>query len=351
MPLRKPWCVHMALYSMKSDRSGSLAVSDGGYRLQALRRGSLFPKDPFSCRIHSVFSHAINLEVSDAPLLYTLVTNEQLTHPLTSLISAVDDRSLDSSGIEQGQSGYFDGTLLQLGPALMVDFTSVQEVRSRDEELPTLCLTAVELKERHDFAGLALERYQRQKNTELYWDAHRGIPCYQPSGSGEPWPAFSEAAQALLQALSEEKPMEALTASLNLVGCGQGLTPSGDDFLCGFALALLMISANRSYGSVISEISFDTWLWGLAWELGFGREPLTQVQPRERTSRVSLSFLYLATHKKFSSLLLQLGRAFSADSAAWLSMLALLGAYGHSSGLDSATGFLYGMTVVERRRK
>jgi len=47
---------------------------------------------------------------------------------------------------------------------------------------------------------------------------------------------------------------------------------------------------------------------------------------------------------------LQMGRSFSKDPASWMSFLSLLETYGHSSGLDSATGFLFGMAAVDKRR-
>jgi len=340
----------MAWYSMESESPGTAVASDRGYRLAALQRGSLFLKGAFTCRVHSVFPHAVNLEIPDSPLLYTLVNQEILTHPLTALVAPSLYKTFDTLGIDRGLWGSFKGSLLTLGYNISVDFSSVKESRSCDELVPHLTLSESEFSEQLLCAGTTLERIQRKKHTELRWDASRATAYYMLSGSGALWHPFGEAAHALVEALYAEKPSEALGASRRLIGFGQGLTPSGDDFLCGLILALLMCSEGPYQKRSISNLTLDTWLWGLANELGLESPASGALTGQELTSRVSSTFLYLATQKKFSTLLLQLGRAFTADRASWLTMMALLEAYGHSSGLDSATGFLYGMTAVDTRR-
>lgn len=340
----------MAWYSIESDATGYMVASGSEYRVDALKRGSLFLKEPRACRVYSVFPHAINLEVSDSPLLYTLVNQDILSHPMAALVSKSSYGTFTNLGIKNGLAGYFDGSILALGSRLSFNFTSIRQSRSCDEQIPGFSLTPSELREQLAVAGKTLERIQKQRNTELRWDPDKGTAYYMLSGSGTVWTPFSEGAASLVQALYSEKPSEALKASLQLIGFGQGLTPSGDDFLCGFILALNMCLQSQWMVPYISKLTLETWLWGLSAELGF--EPAASIYStrQELTSSVSKTFLYLAIHNKFSNLLLHIGRSFTSDTASWLSLLTLLNSYGHSSGLDSATGFLYGMAAVEKRR-
>jgi len=335
---------------MESESPAYAVASEREYRLNAMQRGSLFPKETLGCRVHSVFPHAVNLEIPGSPLLYTLVNREILIHPLTAYIATGSHKTFDKLEIERGLSGYFNGSVLTLGYNITVDFTSVKESQTLDEGPPVLTLSESEFSEQLLCAGKTLERIQRKKHTELRWDASRATAYYLLSGSGSRWGPFGEAAHALVEALYAEKPSEALGASRRLIGFGQGLTPSGDDFLCGLILALFMCTEGPYQKKSIGKLTLETWLWGLASELGFEYPASKAVKWHELTSRVSMTFLYMAVHKKFSNLLLQLGRAFTTDSASWLNLMALLEAYGHSSGLDSATGFLYGMTAVDIRR-
>lgn len=330
----------MAWYSMESSAEGTAVPPESVNLLTAIQRGSLFPKEPFNCKIHSLFAHAVNLEIPDFPLLYTLVNQEFLMHPLAALISNSGYTSFESLKLQTGQSGCFDGMSLTLGPTCRISFPKVRTARACDERVPDLNLSHGEFQDQLDLAGQALEYAQTQKDTELRWNSAKRQPYYRLSGSKQNWASFSEAVNNLVLALHKEKISEALTATLQLVGMGQGLTPSGDDFLCGFILALCM--------GHTEPLVLDTWLWGLANELGVGELPAKTT--KELTSRVSKTFLYLATRKRFSKLLLQMGRSYSKDPASWMSFLSLLETYGHSSGLDSATGFLYGMATVDKRR-
>lgn len=340
----------MAWYSIESDATGYVAASGSEYRVDVLKSGTLFLKEPCVCRVYSVFPHAINLEIPNSPLLYTLVNKEILSHPMAALVSISSYGTFNNLGIKNGVAGYFDGSILALGSMLSFNFTFIRQSRSCDEQILSFSLTPSELREQLAVAGKALEGMQKQWNTELRWDADKGTAYYMLSGSGTVWTPFSEAAASLVQALYSDKPSEALRASLQLIGFGQGLTPSGDDFLCGFILALYMCLQNQLMVPYISRLTMETWLWGLSTELGLAPTNSIPTKGQELTSRVSKTFLYLAIHNKFSNLLLHIGRSFTSDIASWLSLLALLNNYGHSSGMDSATGFLYGMAAVDKRR-
>lgn len=110
-----------------------------------------------------------------------------------------------------------------------------------------------------------------------------------------------------------------------LVGLGPGLTPSGDDFLCG------MIAALRARpGSVLAAAALPD-----AAEAALGG-----------TSKLSAFLIRCAVEGYWPTPLVELAEALSDDNPARAGVaLFALCELGHSSGADLATGFLY---AIER---
>jgi hypothetical protein len=106
------------------------------------------------------------------------------------------------------------------------------------------------------------------------------------------------------------------------------LTPSGDDFLCGFLCAAGCV-AGESWASAL----------GGAVEAGL-----------YATGAISASFLDCAARGFFPSDLHAAAAAIAEDDeSAAAAAIGRVCAYGHSSGADSATGFLYGLAVSAAR--
>jgi len=109
-----------------------------------------------------------------------------------------------------------------------------------------------------------------------------------------------------------------------LLGLGQGLTPSGDDFLCGF------LGAARCAAPDLAE--------------PLGAAVCAKLGS---TTAISASLLRCAVRGLFHSSLEEFAAALAADDA--LSAASRLRAccdLGHSSGADLAAGFLYGLAVL-----
>jgi hypothetical protein len=118
-------------------------------------------------------------------------------------------------------------------------------------------------------------------------------------------------------------------AAARLVGLGQGLTPAGDDFLCGFFVAGHCRRAARLARARLLT-SFAEAVRGLL----------------EQTTDISAGFLSDALAGRVSRPLAALAEACSGAPGSDLDgALRRLAAIGHSSGLDAATGFFYGATV------
>jgi hypothetical protein len=119
-----------------------------------------------------------------------------------------------------------------------------------------------------------------------------------------------------------------LTLVQTLVGLGEGLTPSGDDFLVGL-LAILHLTGFlpcRADSSVQAHFCACV---------------------RLGTSQLSGEFLRCAFAGHFAEPLVRLVRALCAPSAdAWLAHAATLATVGHSSGVDAMVGIALGCRLL-----
>ena len=106
-----------------------------------------------------------------------------------------------------------------------------------------------------------------------------------------------------------------------LVGLGPGLTPSGDDFLCGMLAGLLLA--------------------GL-WQHPFATCLMRQIASRlPDTNAISAAFLQCALEGQYSEAVVQLSTLPPVEE-----ILTAFSAIGHSSGSDTLCGVLY---LLERR--
>jgi hypothetical protein len=118
-------------------------------------------------------------------------------------------------------------------------------------------------------------------------------------------------------------------AAARLVGLGPGLTPAGDDFLCGFLAA--------AYSRCVARPAPSRRLASFAEAM----RPLLG-----GTTDISAAFLRSALAGRFSRPLAALAEACAdAPDGDLDSAILRLAEVGHSSGLDAATGFFYGAAI------
>src|SRR5262249_5325754 len=109
---------------------------------------------------------------------------------------------------------------------------------------------------------------------------------------------------------------------------GEGLTPSGDDFLVGF-LAILQVTG---YLPQLSSAAVREQFWQCV---------------RLGTTRLSGEFLRCALEGHFAEPVARLVRALCAhQAAAWQDHAATLAAVGHSSGVDAMVGMACGCRLL-----
>jgi hypothetical protein len=133
----------------------------------------------------------------------------------------------------------------------------------------------------------------------------------------------------------------AALAAARVIGLGTGLTPTGDDFLCGLLAALW---CGRIEGTEDARF-LARWGAALATTL-------------DRTTVVGATLLECAIEGSFSGALRDLaaelaGRSPGDRAPALGAAMGRLCAMGHTSGMDTAAGFLFGLSLrtgAETRR-
>ncbi len=288
---------------------------------RAATLGSDVPRGEFPVRVHSVFRAALNLRPPDGDLL-TLLSAETDDSPRGVRLASAEDFS--SLGLAAGDGGVFtvDAIVLERSAGsgrFRVDCAAARRLAA--QPAPPLRGDGERWR-----AGVALlEALQERAATDL-----RIAPLLsgaRPFGAmGE---RLTQAALDLGRGVRAGRLDAMRAAAARLVGLGQGLTPAGDDFLCGFVAAG---HCRRAAGSARSQL-----VSALAKAV---RELLGQ------TTDISASFLRDALAGRVSPPLAALAAACSGAPGSDLRGAILrLAAIGHSSGLDAATGFLYGATI------
>lgn len=287
----------------------------------------------------------------------------------------------------------------------MIAFDGTVRSRGRAEETPPAPSLPVDPGQRRAFLAeraLLLDAAQRAAGTTL-----RASLLLRACGSSAPESLleerFVQGAVALASGFSRGASEEALDGALQLVGLGPGLTPTGDDFLCGFAAAAFALAAGSESpaagpasedaassgrtgqeGSALPSRSGQegeaalpsigrgtdpdpaegeasegchgrrepgsdgfvrSWAEGLYLSAS-GGDPGGSRSGRQRralTGQVSLLFLEQAARGRFSAALMGLARSLSGGAGIDDFLLSLdeLGRIGHSSGYDAAMGFLF----------
>lgn len=288
--------------------------------------GSRFPTAPFSFSVHSVFNGAVNIRPESGGLLLSLVSDQAKLHPRAALVPG-----MNFSGWSRARKGVFDGTVLRFETDSGDGAVAVPPLRAKEtSERPAPDQTPADPDRlrsvlRPAVEAVATDRRQRrlEPSAECLW----GV------GSGaveSPFAVrFLRSASAAAEAAEARSSPDFVAAAEGLIGLGPGLTPSGDDFLCGFLAALRAVSASDS---------------GLAAFLDRVTGAADGALPFAATTDVSAAFLAEAFAGRFGAALTAFAdaaRGLPPRSGCGDATAELLG-IGHSSGSDAAAGFLFG---------
>jgi len=297
--------------------------------------GSAFPSLPFKGIVHSVFPHAVNIQEIDKRIMCTVLVDKDAQYPRSVVLHKIGEHSMDfiAMGLQAGQTVTADSAGLMFDCGLWVSFLGATRTHGDQEHPPKNMAKDLNLV---NTAIKYLVLLQNTMQTELQWEH---LVTSNPTDS--PFSQrFFKCAWELKNSFIDGLLENSITSGKLLLGLGPGLTPAGDDFLCGFALAAYSRSSLQPNSSdYIEKQSVHTWLAHVLDWTASATPP---------TNSISLNFLTLAAAGKFSCSLVRLASAFDITTEnpelSLREALQSLSHYGHSSGLDAVTGFLFGLS-------
>jgi Protein of unknown function (DUF2877) len=301
-----------------------------------LRAASIGPALEGLCgegRIHSVFRGALNVRIDGSDLLAVLTGPMSLSLPCAIVLR--EERDFRTWGLERGDFVSLSPSRLVLGSPTPTVVGLEGAVRERRREFPSLGRPG----SAYYLCLESLDRTQADKECELRMSSlFRDSRGASDSGAarvaapgcigGKLEEAARRLGAAALALGAEGGPSskdELAEATASLVGLGQGLTPSGDDLLCGFLAATRCTGRDALQGALSEAIEARL----------------------ASTNEVSASMLRCAMRGYFPPALVGTAEAIgSGDGEGAARDLSLVCSLGHSSGADMATGFLYGLGIL-----
>lgn len=292
--------------------------------------------EPLNGAVHSVFRHAVNCLMADGR--FATVLSSQKPLPPEGILSAsepcAESGSPSRADSHQGlravdflSLGFKTGEPAQLQPGRLLIgrhaffFSGIPEANVTPRGLFLLTADGFgteNVRRIRIFADALRHRLQ----TELVRrQLLNGLREEALAGS-------SQRMRALLAALQQPEHGALEAAALSLAGFGDGLTPSGDDFLTGLM-----------WGARTMQPTDASWqaLPGLA------LLAQTLLFCRSRTTDASAQMLTFAAEGRFVEPIARLADAFPLVSNAAFEAAA---AIGHSSGLDALSGVLFGLEAA-----
>lgn len=287
-----------------------------------------------SGKVHSVFPGAINILQNDR--IYTLLAGflDNGEWPLQYLGipgSAYTEGERFAAGeFDVGSTVSSEENGIRIGNSKIVfeidevfadeDFRSGQHLHMRKERLR---------KALSKFETLICE-YPRSGAAKYYLNRFCGIDQF----SNMMQKSLEDRIERLVQNLEASNPSQekALKSAHQLIGAGNGLTPSGDDFLCGLILA--MRSLKDPYSKKVESYLVKA---------------VEEALRSSRTTDISMQMLQFLVEDRAPRVYHQLIYSFSTGGKDMDKVVRTLGRIGHSSGLDMASGLATGYQIYLER--
>ena len=264
--------------------------------------------------VHSVYKSTINVE-TEGWFLALQPTGLPLT-PMSVTLD-LDPKEFSRLPIQKGDLVHFDGQGLHMsGIRFANHHASVVECSILD-------LSIVDPREQQRLSDEIARNLFAQIGKGEMVAAARSVLTHTPTQLSS---IGRHIAEVLLMLSSAHEPELIVKQSMRLLGVGEGLTPSGDDFLCGELAALTLLSQNPDVMTL--------------------RERLTTTL-RNRvsgTTRISQEYILHAIEGQFTALVRQLVLA-NAQQHDFVPVLNELRSIGHSSGSDFLIGLYFGLTI------
>lgn len=289
-------------------------------QLHAASLGEAIPHGNFDARVQSVFDSAVNLRLADEDRLITLLISDRYELPQGIRVSA---KNAPLPSLTVGLRAAARGGILRFEASpLSIDLRGAPVWKCPVPELGAdMGLPAVQ--QAWATAWELLNQEQRLKGTDIVADdlfrMNTGTPLNQRMNG----PVMS-----LVTSTVQFDEQNSIQAAEKMIGLGPGVTPSGDDILLGFLAGLWSAAGgNARHGSFIRA---------------FGRALMPLAK---QTGEISRTYLYHATRGQFSSSLSHLAEAIARGGQVEDEIQESM-RVGHSSGMDSVTGLLIGLCIL-----
>lgn len=257
--------------------------------------------------VHSVYRKTINLSIGN-----TLIALQAAGSPVSpiSLITPLTEQEMSALPVSVGQPVSVAGEAMQL-PEAVFCFDTAETVDTRlmpvpESRLPSLTAQICSVLKHSTKGGFRNLLFPTEHSTQL----------------GEQ--LVLAAAENHMNLCSQELCLFHYTTAAHslssLIGLGIGLTPSGDDFLCGVLAGLILRNCTSHPFSLALQQQLTTRL--------------------PDTNDISQAFLNCALQGQYSEAVCSLCHA--AEEA---QLSAAFSAIGHSSGMDTLCGILYALTL------
>ncbi len=270
---------------------------------------------PTTCEIHSIFDSTINVRCQ-----HKLIALSHKTAPLTPMSINLDcsASAFEALNIKKEDDVFLDDNGLFLNNQRLFDFVNqaidlsypVYQKEIDDEELILLKANIDALLLSTSSKGLLLNCWRT-----LFYNYPKESSFLQ-----------SYLYDSLVDIKQESNLRKQARKISNLIGAGEGLTPSGDDFICG----ILAIFTYLSHDEKISE-----------------RKELVSKQVKKnahKTTDVSKEYLLYASDGLFNE---YVSKCFNehTHNQPYLQYLHKISTLGHSSGTDFLVGMYFGLEI------
>ena len=259
--------------------------------------------------VHSVFDHAVNLELGEDWLAGLIAETKALTP------YAVSVRTNDSFAqtVRAGMAAYLREGMIDFPEArTQIDFSTAKRV--------DLQIDSIEFCDTEQIKETLEDQIVKQLNTA---DAEAGLVSLVTGKTENHYTRFLRPRlETLFLAVSQGEYEKAARAAADCAGCGMGLTPSSDDLLSGYFATLHLLFRARKRIEAKSHIC-----------------DMAQAAA-EKTNRISATFLRQSGEALANDAICELFRSVDAfpDTSLCARAIARVLAIGSTSGADMLTG-------------
>ncbi len=211
--------------------------------------------------VHSVFEHAVNLEIADRFGLIGLIAEKQTLTPYA--VSVRGDTSFIEAGIRAGMAAFVQQGHITIPEAgVTLDLSTADPV-----DLSIDCINTLSEKKTADALLTKISRALQGAEQES------GLAPLIIGGENTYTRFLKPRLHDLFTAVSGGDDAAAIQAASKIAGCGMGLTPSSDDLLSGYFLTLRLLLSRQD------RTHTNEWMQRMAQAAA------------ERTNRISATFL------------------------------------------------------------